>query len=256
MPRIYVTTASAVAGSDNDIYIIAGQSNGSGRGTNNQSYSHASLTAYMFGNNYVLQVLTDPVDSETGQLDSVSSDGGSAAGSCWPLLATQIMAQTGRAVIFVPCALGGSSITAWQPGSDHQDRTTLYGSMVYRAIQTLPYGTLKAVLWWQGEADALTAMAQATYNGHLDTLAAAIMADLGIRIMPCKLQNSSGISDANELKINDAIGDAWGDNANVLTGPSFTDIGSDDAYHLMTTAKLQTAADRWYTALSNAGLLA
>jgi hypothetical protein len=64
-------------------------------------------------------------------------------------------------------------------------------------------------------------------------------------LMPCKLQNSSGITDADELKINDAIAQAWGDNANVATGPDLTDLASDDTFHLQTNAKLLTAAERW-----------
>ena len=56
-------------------------------------------------------------------------------GSYWPLLATRIVAVTGRPTIFVPCALSATSMAQWQPGADHQDRTTLYGSMVYRINQ-------------------------------------------------------------------------------------------------------------------------
>lgn len=232
-----------------DIFIVAGQSNASGRGTNNQSYSHATLSAGLFGNDYVWKNLADPTDSATGQIDTVSSDGAAAAGSLWPLLATLIMSDQNATVAFVPCAKGGTSITAWLPGANHQDRTTLYGSMVFRAGQV---GQIKAVLWWHGETDAIAAMSQATYNGHLDTIANAIQADMGVKLMPCLLQNSSGITDVDEQKIRDATSEAWGDNANVLIGPDFSDIASDDTFHLMTNAKLQLAADRWFVALETA----
>lgn len=240
-----------------DIFVIGGQSNASGRGTNNQVYSHASLIPLNFANDYRIKRLVDPYDINTNQVDTVSSDGGgaAAAGSWIPLLATQLMTETGRAPVFVPCAKGGVSITSWLPGADHADRSTLYGSMVYRARQAMAYGTLRCVLWWQGETDAEAGMSQATYNGHLDTIANAVMTDLGIPLMPCKLQNSSIITDANELAINAAIAEAWGDNANVLDGPDFSDITSDDDYHLKTNGNLQTAADRWFTAIDAAGIL-
>jgi hypothetical protein len=231
-----------------DVFICAGQSNMSGRGTNNQVYGHATLKAGLFSNAYAWRELSDPYDMATSQTDTVSSDSSpAAAGSFIPLLATEIMADQGVPVAFVPAAKGGVSITSWLPGGDHQDRTTLYGSMVYRALQT----GAKAVLWWQGETDAIDGMAQATYNGHLDTIADAIDADLGVPLMACKLQNSSAITDSpNEAAINAAIAEAWADNANVLEGPDLSDIGSDDAYHLQTDAKLLTAAQRWWAKLA------
>lgn len=244
---------ASMASSQRDVFVIAGQSNASGRGTNNQTYTGSgSVGALNYNNAYHLTNLIDPVDANTGQVDSVSSDTTPvAAGSIWPLLATHHISNTGRTPIFVPCAKGATSITAWLPGADHQDRTTLYGSMVYRALQAANYGTLRAVLWWQGETDAVAAMSQATYNGHLDTIANAVMADLGVPLMPCKFQRCSGITDANEDAINAAIAEAWGDNANVATGPDLTGITTDsgDGLHLNADAKLSSAAALWWTAL-------
>jgi hypothetical protein len=229
-----------------DVFIVAGQSNPSGRGTNNQAYSHATLKAALFGNNYQWEELSDPYDSATSQVDTVSSDSSpAAAGSFVPPLATLIMADQNVPVAFVPCAKGGSAITAWLPDTDHFDRTTLYGSMAYRAQQT----GAKAVLWWQGEQDALSGMSQATYNGHLDTIADALQADLGIKLVACKLQDCSG---ADVTAINAAIAEAWADNANVIPGADLSDIETDDEYHLKTDAKLQEAANRWWAALQAA----
>ena len=235
-----------------DTFIIAGQSNNSGRGTNNQTWTPGlGFPALNFANDYTIKRLADPYDDATGQIDTVSSDSGLAAGSVWPLVATYFLANVRRRLLLVPCAKGGSAITAWQPGANHQDRTTLYGSMVYRALRA--GGTLKAVLWWQGETDAINGMSQADYNGYLDTIANAVQADLGVPLMACKLQNSSGIADdPNEAAINAAIGEAWADNANVLEGPDLSDLGSDDAYHLQTDENLATAAGRWWTAIAAA----
>lgn len=246
--RIFDAGLNVMAPGSRDVYIVAGQSNASGRGTNSQVYSHATLKPLLYNNAYHLTELIDPTDIVTGQVDTVSSDTSPAAfGSVWPLVATQLMAANGRVPIFVPCAKGGSSITAWLPGADHQDRTTLYGSMIYRALQAANYGTLRGVLWWQGETDALAAMSQATYNGHLDTIADAVFADLGVKLMPCKMQTCGGIGDADELKINNAIGDAWADNANVATGPNLTSITADsgDQLHLNSDGNLLSAATLW-----------
>lgn len=234
-----------------DVFVIAGQSNASGSGTNNQSYSHATLKAGLFGNDYKWHELTDPTDTGLNQVDTVSSDGPGGEvnkGSAWPHLATNFLANVGLPCAFVPCALGGTSITAWLPGANHQDRTTLFGSLVYRALQT----GVKCVLWWQGEADAAAGMTQATYNGHLDTIANAVFTDLGVKLMPCKLQTCTGVSQIAQDRINAAIAEAWADNANVLTGPDLTGLVSDDGNHLKSDANLAAAGALWWNALETA----
>jgi len=230
-----------------DIFVIAGQSNAMGYGTNNQVYAGA-LAAAVFGNDYDWRDCVDPVDRNTLQKDAVSDDGAVPAGSVWPLLATLIMADQSVPVAFVPCAKGATGITAWQPGADHQDRTTLYGSMAYRALQT----GCKAVLYWGYVTDAAAAMNQATFNAYLDAFANAVQADLGVTVMPCQMQNCAGIADVQEAAIRAACVEAWGDNANVEAGPDLSGLASDDNYHLMTDAKLSAAADLWWAALDAA----
>jgi hypothetical protein len=233
-----------------NVFLIAGQSNASGRGTNSQSWSHATLTPWLFDNAYTFRILADPTDSAIGQVDAVSNDSSEAAGSVWPLVATSLLASTNARCGFVPCAKGATSITAWLPGADRQDRTTLYGSMIYRATQVmLLTGTsIKAVLWWQGESDAIAGMSQATYNAHLDTLTNAIASDLGCKLMAAKLQTCSG---ADVTTVNAAIAEAWADNPNVLIGPDLSGLSTapDDLYHLITDAKLASAASLWWDAI-------
>lgn len=228
-----------------DVFIIAGQSNASGRGDNLQLYSSTTFRSFLFGNDYLWKELVDQTDSGTAQADNVSLDA-SPGGSVWPLVAGDYVAATSIPVAFIPCALGGSSITQWLPGMNHQDRATLYGSMIFRALSV---GGCKAVLWWQGETDALAGMSTATYQTHLANLAAAVMADLGVKILPCKLQNSSAITDSAEAQINTAIANLWAGDPNVGTGPDLSDLASDDGFHLKTNSKLSAAAGRWSSAL-------
>lgn len=231
-----------------DVFVIAGQSNASGRGTNSQSYSHATLKAAMFGNDYTWQGLADPTDDSTGQVDNVSNDGSNPGGSVWPLLATSIMSDQSVPVAFIPCALGGTSISQWAKGVDN-NRATLYGSMQYRA--GLMANGVKAVLWWQGERDVVLGTAEATYNSALDALANNIATDLGCGLMACKIEDLSAyLTGYDESAVNAAITTAWGDNANVFTGPDFSDITpAVDGVHFVTDGELATAAGRWWTAL-------
>lgn len=232
-----------------EVFLVAGQSNGSGRGSSNQTYSSTDgFKAVLFGNDYVWKELVDPYDSPTGQIDTVSSD--STAGGSWVvLLATEIMNQTHVPVAFIPSCLSGTGLTDWAVPTNHQDRTTLYGSAVYRSLQT---NGIRAVLWWQGEHEANAGNTQAYYYDNFSPIAVAFKADLNAKTMPIKLQNSAGIPDGQETPILAAIGQAWLDTATVLPGPDVSDITSDDTFHLITTPHLQTAADRWFAALQTA----
>lgn len=232
-----------------DVFIVAGQSNASGRGTSNQVYA-GSPAARLFGNDYAWKNLTDPTDSGIGQVDSISDDtANNPGGSVWPLIATSYLTSQGIPVAFVPCAKGGTAIASWQPGVDHQDRTTLYGSMVYRALQT----GCKTVLWWQGERDAVLGTSQASYSSDLVSLANAINTDLGVKLMPCKLQTFTGASQAAQDLINAAIVAEWAV-GNVLTGPDLSGLTTtpEDTFHLITNAKLLSAAALWWSALQAA----
>jgi hypothetical protein len=249
-----------------DVFVVAGQSNATGHGTNNQVWSHASLTAGMFGNDYAWHRLVDPLDRASAQygetqIDSVSDDtvqagsGGTPAGSYWPLLAQQILDGKGIPVAFVPCPLGGTAIAQWQPGGNHQDRTTLYGSMAYRALTAGGAGGVRAVLWHQGEADATTGSgtSQAQYTARLQALGDAVLSDLAVPLVAAKIHAFA--SPANDITIVNSSVVAVAGTHNVLLGPDFhlpSDITT--TLHFTTDAELLAAATRWYAALGAAGI--
>ena len=228
-----------------DVFIVAGQSNASGRGTNLQPVAHPTLRASVFGNDYVWHELSDPFDSDSNRLDAVSIDL-EAGGSVWPLVATHFMNARSIPVAFVPTAWGGSSISDWQPGEDRFDRGTLYGSMAFRARLT----GARAVLWWQGETDALEGMSEETYAAQFNQFVSAVALDLGVPVIPCLIHNSMGIPDDAEAAVRQAVVQAAGANSMIWLGPDLSDIASDDLYHLKSDANLQVAAGRWWQALS------
>lgn len=250
------TLASAAYVGIGDVFGIWGQSNGCGRGTNYQHYLSPSngTKATLFGNDYLWHEMADPTDSDADQVDAVSNDFtvgvGHSTGSIWPLVSTSFLTSQGVPVAFVPCALGGSAISQWAAGSSHVDRTTLYGSANYRCQQA---GGVKAVLWWQGETDALNNVATATYQAALLAIANNVAADLGCKFMPCKLQTCN-ITQSQQDKINAAIGNLWALGGNVLTGPDLTGLSTEpeDSVHLKTDAKLASAAALWWATIKAA----
>jgi hypothetical protein len=225
-----------------DIFVIYGQSNASGRGTNNQAYT-GFLKASSFKNNYLWGELTDPTDISTGQVDVVSNDGTGAKGSIWPIIADSISRTYNVPVAIIPCAMGGKRISELVPGTNHNDRTTMYGSMKVRSDSC---GDIKAVLIWEGETDAQYNLSQTAFNTSFDNLANAVNADLGCKIMPCLMQSCSAIPDTSEAKIRSAISEAVGDNTNVLDGPDFSDISDDADCHILTNAKIDSCANRFW----------
>lgn len=227
-----------------DVFVIAGQSNASGRGSGLFASEHAYLKGSLFGNDYAWHELADPTDSSSGQVDAISADP-DAGGSAWALLGTHIMNARSIPVAFVPAARGGSSIQDWMPRANAFNRASLYGSMAHRTRLT----GAKAVLWWQGETDALHGMSQAEYAAQLGRLANAIRRDLGIPLVPALIHNSMGIPDENEAAIRQAVIEAAGANSAIRLGPDLSDLASDDQYHLISDANLHAAAERWWGAL-------
>jgi hypothetical protein len=254
-------TASVAMVGIGDVFIIAGQSNASGRATNPQSYTPShGVTATIFGNDYIWHNLADPTDSPINQVDLVSDElspanathavNGNPGGSYWPILATDILANQAVPVAFIPCALGGSSIAQWAPGANHQDRTTLYGSMIYRAKAV---GGVRGVLWEQGETDAHDGVATADYQASLAALAAAIHADLGVKLIAAKLQSGGTYATQPQTDaINAAIGAEWAADPNVAAGADLSGLIVDDGYaHIITNADMAAAGALWWSAIAS-----
>jgi hypothetical protein len=247
-----------------DVFAIWGQSNGSGRLTSNQTFTNTAIVASIFGNDYTWKAIVYPTDSNSGQVDTVSSDSDSQMGSIWPLVADIYINETAVPVAFVQCtkgATGFSGSPSWVPGSDHFDRTTLFGSAMNR-IRTV--GGVKAILWWQGEGgfDDTTGM---SYITPFTNMVTAVREEYPtLRLVPCKLQQCVGIT--NERLTNGwyAIGRLWSEWTNlVYTGPTLADapvgaanniLTEDEGtgtpyYHLKTSTNGAAAAYRWATNL-------
>jgi hypothetical protein len=239
-----------------DVFVVAGQSNAEGRGTNNQVYTSPSLSlkAGLFGNDDVWKELVDPTDSWINQIDSVSNDDPNAAGSVWPNLATYILADQNIPVAFIPSAKGGSTITDWQPdNTDHNNRTTLYGSMHRRILAA--GGHVKAILFLQGENDATDGTSTTSYKALLNTFANAVYDDFGVKTSLAQIGRRATVSDDNVNNIRVAQRELWDEGEeglnHIVSGPTLYDVpvSSTDDVHFIDDASLQTIAKRWWSAL-------
>lgn len=138
-------------------FILAGQSNASGRGALNQNTEQPHMNVFMFGNDYRWKQAYEPVDDATDQLDSVSDDGGvitSIRGHGFSLKAAKDISDfSSRTVYLIPCPRGGTSISQWRRTADPFNRNTLFGSCNFRRLEAAPEGAT-AIWWYQGESDA------------------------------------------------------------------------------------------------------
>lgn len=178
-----------------DVYLLAGQSNMSGRG------ELADLTAaerepdpaiLLYGNDDKTRPATDPLDSAEGQVDTVSADPTTGVGPGLTFART-LRATEKRRIILVPCAKGGSSMAEWKPT---YSRTSLYGSCLTRARQA--GGRLAGVLWYQGEADGRTEEAALRWNQDFRALTTRLRLDLAAPRLPVvyvQLADSPGVRD-------------------------------------------------------------
>lgn len=82
-----------------------------------------------------------------------------------------------RFVGLIPSAVGGTRIDQWKPGSD------LYNEAVRRAKVAQAHGTLKGILWHQGESDSVAARVP-TYLANLKEIAEHLRADLNAPDVP------------------------------------------------------------------------
>ena len=165
-----------------DVFLAAGQSNMSGYSGSLVGAETPIDEVHLFGNDYRWKRASEPMDDGTDQVDKVSGE--APAHSLMLSFARNVHAATGVPVGIVPGPLGGTNLhTQWQRNAaDHDDRGTLYGSMLHRArVQGFAVPP-RGMLWFQGESDA--GRGTALYRADLERLIAQYREDLGSPDLP------------------------------------------------------------------------
>lgn len=84
----------------------------------------------------------------------------------------------------IPTAVGGSPITAWEPGILYKETGAYpWDDAIRRAKAAMPQGELRGILWHQGESDGTDAAAP-LYEARLRSLIARFRAELGNASLP------------------------------------------------------------------------
>jgi hypothetical protein len=231
-----------------DIFVIAGQSNASGRSPVMTEVGYEGLQPALFGNDDRWKALRDPVDSPLGQVDKVSADR-RAAGSVWPLVAAELLGEETVPVAFVPCARGSVPLSRWlpKPGA-RTSRRNLYGSMLRRVKAV---GGVRAVLFWEGEGDARAGTPRDEFARELRSFARAIRADIGAPVVAAQIGdfNPELHRPPNVDAVRAGMSDACVGSPDLVRGPSLYDIDLGGGCHFGAAEAKATAAHRWGAAI-------
>ncbi len=231
-----------------DAILCIGQSNMSGRGTNNQipaSFNTSSYTPILYGNDNTFKALLDPSDSAAGQVYTVSSDA-QAAGAYVTILAALLQSQTNVPICLIPCALGGSTSAGWLPSGATPDTltTSLFGASVVRAKQVCGTVPPRHIICHQGESGVV-----ATYTADWTNTANRYASTLQVRPRLVLLQYSPSQSVADVDAIRADIS-AMVTAGILLPGPDFgplpvTPPDGDNQYHYISNSALLACAQAW-----------
>jgi hypothetical protein len=162
-PGVLATDGGLPAKEAFHLFLLVGQSNMAGRGVVEEvdRVAHPRVLTLTQAGKWVPAV--DPI-----HFDKVAA--GVGLGKTFGEVVAE--ARPGVRIGLIPCAVGGSPIDTWQPGVfDEATRSYPWDDMMRRIQVALPAGTLKGILWHQGESDSKPELAS-SYEAKLQALIA------------------------------------------------------------------------------------
>lgn len=157
------------------LFLLAGQSNMAGRGTvePDDRVPHPRVWVLDRQEHWVAAV--DPLHFD-------KPIAGVGPGRSFGIALAE--AEPGASIGLVPVAIGGSPISAWEPGAVHsQTGTKPYDDAIKRIRAAQTAGEFKAILWHQGENDS-GKMATPDYEARLTALIGRLRAEVKPPALP------------------------------------------------------------------------
>jgi hypothetical protein len=157
------------------LFLLIGQSNMAGRGTVEPQDRVPHPRVLMLNKDGEWVPAVDPIHFDKGIA-------GVGLGRTFGIEVAD--ATPGATIGLIPCAIGGTHIDAWQPGAlDAPTKTHPWDDAMRRAKPALAAGTLKGILWHQGESDAKRDLAPA-YAAKLAALITRLRTELDAPDVP------------------------------------------------------------------------
>ena len=157
------------------LFLLAGQSNMAGRGrvADEDRLEHPRVRMLNRDNQWVLAVEPMHFDKPIAAVGPGRAFGVAIAES-----------NPSIEIGLIPAAVGGSPVTAWEPGVLYPETGAYpWDEALRRTRAAMPAGTVKAILWHQGESDANPTNAP-LYEERLRALIARFRVELGNPSLP------------------------------------------------------------------------
>ncbi len=157
------------------IFLLVGQSNMAGRGKVTPADKKPHPRVLMLNKTGEWVPAVDPMHYD-------KSVAGVGLGKSFGIAVAE--ANPGITVGLIPCAHGGSPISSWQPGQFYKPtKGHPWDDAMNRAKLAMKAGTLKGILWHQGESDSKTGPAE-VYEEKLHDLIARFRKELNAPKVP------------------------------------------------------------------------
>jgi len=160
---------------DFDIYLLVGQSNCAGRGYFIQEDTLTTLDGvWLFNGN----LEPEPAKAPLNRYSNIRKDMNMQLVGPGVGFGPAMSQKTGRKVLLVQNARGGSALKSWQVGGD--GKVSYLDSALVRTIPALKYGKLKGIVWHQGETDITEGTAGDIYVERFSKMIAELRRRLGV----------------------------------------------------------------------------
>ncbi|RDX73215.1 putative carbohydrate esterase, partial [Mucuna pruriens] len=160
-----------------DIFILAGQSNMAGRGGVVGGKWDGDVPAECRPGPSIWRLNAGLEWEEAREPLHADIDVGKTCGvGPGMAFANEVVKASGAGFVgLVPCAVGGTKIEQWERGS------RLYNQLVQRAIHaTRDGGTIRALLWYQGESDTVREQDADAYKHKMESFIFDLRSDLSL----------------------------------------------------------------------------
>ena len=161
---------AAQAPSNLQLFLLIGQSNMAGRGTVEAQDKSPIPNVWMLDKELKWVLAVDPMHFDRPERIGVGLGRSFAK--------VLLQADPSGAIGLIPAAVGGTSLDQWAVGG------TLYTDAVRRAKAAMPSGTLRGILWHQGENDASDEKTARSYKDRWTVMIMALRKELGAGDVP------------------------------------------------------------------------
>lgn len=226
-----------------DIFAVAGQSNTNSGTTLDSMIDVSGGHVWQFNQNTTAVTAADEPLLHIPQVAA-------SIGFALPFARDYYHPNVGADVLLLPCGVGNTGYmdNRWNPGNDLYNRLE---STIAAALAQHPNGTLKGILWMQGERECDVPWTELQYSTAFDAMVAGLRATFpDVKIVVGGLSPGYVAANVARQPVADAIIDA----PNRLTGVAYADpatpsdiTGGSPVAHY-TAAQQRSFAARWWSA--------